>query len=86
MKETKLVKHSLQLAHSYKNIQSPPTSRWGFCFASPQPGAGSVAIMHKHPNRISEQERMKNRKQMKQDFWDVYAQGEMLDIFSGKEK
>ena len=42
--------------------------------------------MYKHPNRISEQERMKNRKQMKQDFWDVYAQGEMLDIFSGKDK
>ena len=102
MKEMKLVKHSLQLAHSYKNIQSPPTSRWGFFSASPHPanscglstgkhnchttgaglGRGGAKSRLKGPQEVG----MENRKQMKQDFWDVYAQGEMLDIFSGKEK
>ena len=42
--------------------------------------------MYKHPNRVSDIQRRANKRQMKQDFWDVYAQGEMLDIFSGKKK
>lgn len=42
--------------------------------------------MYRHPERIPEIQRKANRRQMKQDFWDVYAQGEALDIFSGKKK
>ena len=42
--------------------------------------------MYRHPDKIPEIQRKANKRQMKQDFWDVYAQGEMLDIFSGKKK
>lgn len=42
--------------------------------------------MYKHPDKVTNQQRLANSKQMKEDFWDVYAQGEMLDIFSGKKK
>ena len=35
---------------------------------------------------ISVDQRQANRKQMKQDFWDVYIQGEAMDIFPGKKK
>lgn len=42
--------------------------------------------MYRHPDRISEIQRKGQKRQMKQDFWDVYAQGEMMDIFSGKDK
>ena len=45
-------------------------------------GRGGEKSRLKGPQEVG----MENRKQMKQDFWDVYAQGEMLDIFSGKEK
>ena len=38
-----------------------------------------------HPNKYEEPV-FNNSKQMKDDFWEVYAQGEMLDIFSGKKK
>ena len=42
--------------------------------------------MYRHPDRIPEfQQKAKNR-MMKQDFWNVYGQGEALDIFSGKKK
>jgi hypothetical protein len=41
--------------------------------------------MYKHPDRIPEIQRKANKQQMKRDFWNVYAQGEMLDIFSGKK-
>ena len=41
---------------------------------------------YKHPRKISEEQRKANKRQMKQDFWDVYAQGEMMDIFSGEDK
>lgn len=42
--------------------------------------------MYRHPGKISEEQCKANERQMKQDFWDVYAQGEMQDIFSGKKK
>lgn len=42
--------------------------------------------MYRHPDRIPEIQRKANKRQMKQNFWDVYAQGEMLDIFSSKKK
>ena len=42
--------------------------------------------MYRHPDRIPEIQRKANKRQMNQDFWDVYAQREMLDIFSGKKK
>lgn len=43
--------------------------------------------IYKHPKKYSPIEYNEdNSKQMKDDFWDVYAQGEMLDIFSGKKK
>lgn len=45
--------------------------------------------MYKHPGKYQEPTvdvKKQNKKQMKQDFWDVYAQGEMMDIFSGKKK
>ena len=42
--------------------------------------------MYKHPDRIPEIQRKANKRQMKQDFWNVYGQGEALDIFSGKKK
>lgn len=42
--------------------------------------------MYRHPDRIPEIQRKANKRQMKQDFWNVYGQGEALDIFSGKKK
>ena len=43
--------------------------------------------IYKHPKKYEPIEyKESNSKQMKEDFWDVYAQGEMLDIFSGKKK
>jgi len=43
--------------------------------------------IYKHPKKYEPIEyRESSSKQIKEDFWDVYAQGEMLDIFSGKEK
>lgn len=43
--------------------------------------------IYKHPKKYAPIEyEESNSKQMKEDFWDVYAQGEMLDIFSGKKK
>ena len=41
--------------------------------------------MYKHPEKYQNAV-ADNKKQMKEDFWDVYAQGEMLDIFSGRKK
>lgn len=43
--------------------------------------------IYKHPKKYAPIDyEESNSKQMKEDFWDVYAQGEMLDIFSGKKK
>lgn len=42
--------------------------------------------MYRHPDRISEIQRKAQKRLMKQNFWDVYAQGEALDIFSGKKQ
>lgn len=45
--------------------------------------------MYKHPGKYQEpvvDVKKQNKKQMKQDFWDVYAQMEMLDIFAGDEE
>ena len=44
--------------------------------------------MYKHPGKYQEpvvDVKKQNKKQMKQDFWDVYAQMEMLDIFAGDD-
>ena len=43
--------------------------------------------IYKHPRKYEPIEYKENKsKQMKEAFWEVYAQGEMLDIFSGKKK
>ena len=45
--------------------------------------------MYKHPGKYPEpvvDVKKQNKKQMKQDFWDVYAQMEMIDIFSGDDE
>ena len=42
--------------------------------------------MYKHPEKASLSQSAINKKQLKQDFWNVYGQGEALDIFSGKKK
>lgn len=41
--------------------------------------------MYKHPGK-KQNAAFDKKKQLKEDFWEVYAQGEMLDIFSGKKK
>jgi len=40
--------------------------------------------MYKHPGKY-QQPVVDNKKQMKKDFWDVYAECEMMDIFSGDD-
>ena len=42
--------------------------------------------MYRHPDRIPEIQQKAKKQMMKQDFWNVYGQGEALDIFSGKKK
>lgn len=42
--------------------------------------------MYKHPEKASLSQSATNKKQLKQDFWNVYGQGEALDIFSGMKK
>lgn len=42
--------------------------------------------IYKHPKKYAPIEyEESNSKQMKEDFWDVYAQGEMLDIFRARK-
>jgi len=44
--------------------------------------------MYRHPGKIKPptvEIKKQNKKQKKEDFWDVYAQGEMMDIFSGDD-
>lgn len=41
---------------------------------------------YKHPDRVPLEPIRSNKKQMKEDFWQVYGESEAMDIFSGKKK
>lgn len=41
---------------------------------------------YKHPEREPLEPIRSDKKQMKEDFWQVYGESEALDIFSGKKK